>query len=86
MRHPSKIDEEKTSNTLDMAITGQQLRTVHNFTISVSVEILLPRNMYGSNQCNFTVNKQIFDAVQIFIKKNPKDYINNSIILICNCI
>lgn len=40
----------------------------HNFITSISVEILL----HGSNQCKFTVNKQLCDAVHIFIKKNSK--------------
>lgn len=52
------------------------------FTIPVSVEILLT----GSNQCNF-VDKQIFNAVHIFIKKIPLDSINSTcIILISICI
>lgn len=48
------------------------LHVIHNFSTPISVEILL----HGSNQCNFTVNKQIIDAVHIFIKIFPKDYKN----------
>lgn len=48
------------------------LHAIHNFSTPISVKILL----HGSNQCNLTVNKQIFDAVHIFIKKIPKDYKN----------
>lgn len=44
------------------------LHTVYNFTIPVSVTNLL----YGNNKGIFTVNKQIYNAVQIFIKKIQK--------------
>lgn len=37
---------------------------IHNFITSISVEMLL----HGSNKYKFTVNKQLFDAVHIFIK------------------
>lgn len=47
--------------------------SIYNFITPISVEILL----HGSNQCNLIINKQIFDAVHIFIKKNPKE--NNNI-------
>lgn len=46
-----------------LTIHKDMTHIIHNFITSISVENLL----HGSNQCKFTVNKQFFDAVHIFI-------------------